>query len=157
MTGKTTKSSRRTTPGWRLTPWNSTPTVRTPAMTTTPRSTKTARRFAAKKLTVGRGTRPQVPARRPRSTRRHRRLVIFFKKMAIARLLSFILFFSNKYYNFYNPTNEKKWPSSIQCWGSNPQPLEHESPPITTRPGLPLKYACFYSPQFKQEGRNKGA
>ena len=25
---------------------------------------------------------------------------------------------------------------SIQCWGLNPQPSEHESPPITTRPGL---------------------
>ena len=23
------------------------------------------------------------------------------------------------------------------CWDSNPRPLEHESPPITTRPGLP--------------------
>ena len=28
-------------------------------------------------------------------------------------------------------------PSSIQHWDSNPLPLEHESPPITTRPGLP--------------------
>ena len=27
--------------------------------------------------------------------------------------------------------------SSIQCWDLNPQPLEHESFPITTRPGLP--------------------
>ena len=32
--------------------------------------------------------------------------------------------------------NVKKCPSSIQCWDSNPRPLEHESPPITTRPGL---------------------
>ena len=31
----------------------------------------------------------------------------------------------------------EKFPSSKQCWDSNPQPLEHESPPITTRPGLP--------------------
>ena len=31
----------------------------------------------------------------------------------------------------------EKCPSSIQGWGSNPQPSEHESPPITTRPGLP--------------------
>ena len=29
----------------------------------------------------------------------------------------------------------KKCPSSILCQDSNPQPLEHESPPITTRPG----------------------
>ena len=30
----------------------------------------------------------------------------------------------------------KKCPSSMRCWNSNPQPTEHESPPITTRPGL---------------------
>ena len=30
----------------------------------------------------------------------------------------------------------KKCPSSIWCQDSNSQPLEHESPPITTRPGL---------------------
>ena len=27
--------------------------------------------------------------------------------------------------------------SSLRCWDSNSQPLEHQSPPITTRPGLP--------------------
>ena len=31
----------------------------------------------------------------------------------------------------------EKSPSSIWWWDSNPWPLEHESPPITTRPGLP--------------------
>ena len=31
----------------------------------------------------------------------------------------------------------KKCPSSKKYRDSNPQPLEHESPPITTRPGLP--------------------
>ena len=31
----------------------------------------------------------------------------------------------------------EKCPSSIRCRDSNSQPLEHESPPITTRPGLP--------------------
>ena len=25
----------------------------------------------------------------------------------------------------------------IRCWDANPRPLEHDSPPITTRPGLP--------------------
>ena len=30
-----------------------------------------------------------------------------------------------------------KFPSSIWCWDSNSQPSERESPPITTRPGLP--------------------
>ena len=34
----------------------------------------------------------------------------------------------------------KKCSSSIQCWDSNLQPLEHESPHITTRPGLPPGY-----------------
>ena len=34
-------------------------------------------------------------------------------------------------------------PSSIRCWDSNPQPLEHGSPTITTRPGLPPM--SFYS------------
>ena len=32
-----------------------------------------------------------------------------------------------------------KYPSSIQCGDLNPRPLEHESPPITNRPGLPPK------------------
>jgi len=31
----------------------------------------------------------------------------------------------------------EKCPSSIRCRDSNPQPSEHKSPPITTRPGLP--------------------
>ena len=31
----------------------------------------------------------------------------------------------------------KDFPSSIQCRDSNSRPLEHESPPITTRPVLP--------------------
>ena len=38
-------------------------------------------------------------------------------------------------------TNQcEKWPSGIWCWDSNPQPLEHESSPITTRPGQYLLF-----------------
>ena len=37
----------------------------------------------------------------------------------------------------------KKCPSSIQCRDSNPQPSERESPPITTRPGLPFGYCTI--------------
>ena len=37
----------------------------------------------------------------------------------------------------------EKCPSSKQCWDSNPRPLEHTSPPITTRPGLPHKWWLF--------------
>ena len=33
-----------------------------------------------------------------------------------------------------------KSPSSIRCWDTNQQPLGCESPPITTRPGLPPNF-----------------
>ena len=35
------------------------------------------------------------------------------------------------------------WPSCIWRQDSNPRPSEHESPPITTRPGLPPLYSFF--------------
>ena len=38
----------------------------------------------------------------------------------------------------------KKCPSSIWCQDSNSQPLEHESPPITTRPGLFVLLSDFH-------------
>ena len=48
--------------------------------------------------------------------------------------------FSNKHhYNFFN---KYMWKMSM-CWDSNPRLSEHESPPITTRPGLPPD--CIYS------------
>ena len=34
--------------------------------------------------------------------------------------------------------------SSIRYRDSNPRPSEHESPPITTRPGLPPKFANMF-------------
>ena len=37
----------------------------------------------------------------------------------------------------------KKCPSSRWCRDSNSRPLEHESPPITTRPGLPPTYLLY--------------
>ena len=40
----------------------------------------------------------------------------------------------------------EKYPSKKQqCWDSNPQPSEHESPPITTRSGLPLPISLCYN------------
>ena len=33
--------------------------------------------------------------------------------------------------------NVKNEPSSLRFWGSNPRPLVHESPPITTMVSLP--------------------
>ena len=45
--------------------------------------------------------------------------------------------FSNKQtVQFLQQIYVKKCPSSIRCWDLNPRPLEHESSPITTRPGL---------------------
>lgn len=40
---------------------------------------------------------------------------------------------------FYNMS--EKCPSSIQCGGSNPQPLGRESPPVTTSKRLPKHWA----------------
>ena len=42
----------------------------------------------------------------------------------------------------------KKCPSSLWCWDSNPWPSGHESPPITTRPGLPPNCAILSSHYF---------
>ena len=39
----------------------------------------------------------------------------------------------------------RKCPSSIQCRDSNTWPLEHESPPLTTRPGLSPMCLFFFS------------
>ena len=48
---------------------------------------------------------------------------------------SFIFVFSIKHYIFYN---KEMWKMSINIcgWDLNPRPLEYETPPITTRPGL---------------------
>ena len=43
--------------------------------------------------------------------------------------------FSNKHYKFLQQIDVKKCPFSIWYRDSNPRPLEHESLPITTRPG----------------------
>ena len=46
---------------------------------------------------------------------------------------------------FLQQINVEKCSSSIGCWDSNPQSLEDESPPITTRLGLPPnKIICCY-------------
>ena len=52
-------------------------------------------------------------------------------------LYHLFLVFSNKHYNFLQQYNVKNFPFSIRCRDSKPQPLGRESPPITTRPGLP--------------------
>ena len=48
------------------------------------------------------------------------------------------LFLSFKHtLQFLQQINVKKCPSSAWCRDLNTQPLQHESPPITTRQGLP--------------------
>ena len=72
---------------------------------------------------------------------------IFFKKNGQPRpLLSFIFgLFKQTSLQFLQQIQEKKCPSSIWCRDLNPQPLEHESPPITTRPGFPPKHVSYLS------------
>ena len=54
--------------------------------------------------------------------------------------LFFYLFssFQTHITNFTTNIYVKQCPSSLRCWDSNPRPSEHESPPITTRPGRPI-------------------
>ena len=69
------------------------------------------------------------------------RIVFFKKKLAILGLF-FVYFRSFQTNNTILTTNQcekMSCPSSIRHWDSNPRPLECESPPITTRPGLPPK------------------
>ena len=61
----------------------------------------------------------------------------FFLKMGHPGLFLFIFIFSIFTTNIWT-----KCPSSIWCWDSNPQPSEHESPPITNRPGRP-PFLCW--------------
>ena len=48
-------------------------------------------------------------------------------------------------------TTNMLWPSSIWRQDLNPQPSVHESPPVTTWPGLPPKH-CVWSKQKIKKG-----
>ena len=65
---------------------------------------------------------------------------VFFKKWANSGLF-FVLFlvFSIKQYNFLQQINEKK--CHVRFQDSNPEPLEHKSSPIITRPRLQATYS----------------
>ena len=73
------------------------------------------------------------------------KILIFLKMNKPRPLLSFIFgLFKQTVPQFYNKYHVKKCPFSIQCQDLNPWLLEHESPPITTRPGLPpIKFDIF--------------
>ena len=62
-----------------------------------------------------------------------------FLKMGQAWPLLLFIFglFKQTPLQFLQRIHVKKFPCSMRCRDSNPQPSEHESPPITTRPGLP--------------------
>ena len=58
----------------------------------------------------------------------------YFFKWAILDLFFVYFHLFKQISQFLQQIIVKKCPSNIRCWDSNPQPLKHESPPITTRP-----------------------
>ena len=64
----------------------------------------------------------------------------FFKIGPTPASFLFIFGLFKQTIQFLQQINVKKCPSSIRRWDSNPRPLERESTPITTRPGLPPIY-----------------
>ena len=73
----------------------------------------------------------------------------FILKMGHPRLV-FHLCWSNQANITIITTNIcEKGPSSICCRRSNPWPSEHDSPPITTRPGLPPSITSFICLLFR--------
>ena len=70
---------------------------------------------------------------------------VFLKNGPSPTSVSFIFVFSNQHYNSYNKYMWKMvYPSSIRRRYSNPRPLEHESPPKTTTPGLEVVFIIFF-------------
>ena len=63
-------------------------------------------------------------------------LALFLKKGYPRPLFRLFSSFQTNITNLTTDISEK-CPSSIWCRDSNPQPSEQESPPLTTRPGLP--------------------
>ena len=75
----------------------------------------------------------------------------FKKKMGQPRpLIHLFSSFQTNITNFTTNMYVKKCPSSIRCWDSNSRPLEHEPPPITTRPGLP-PVKIFFNQSFNHD------
>ena len=89
----------------------------------------------------------------------HLSLYIYFNKMGHPRpllSLNFDLFkcslslsiykcpFPASFFVYLRSFPTKKCTSSIWCHNTNPKPLQHESSPIITRPGLPPFLSTFY-------------
>ena len=77
-----------------------------------------------------------------------------FFKWANPCLFLFIFGLFKQTLQFLQQIYVKKCPSSKPCWDSNPEPSEHESPPITTRPGLLPQgtYRCYNTKSISQPG-----
>ena len=67
-----------------------------------------------------------------------------FFKWAISGLFFICFCLFKQTYQVLLQINVKKCPSRIQCWDLNPQPSEHKSPLITTRPAL-QEYRLYVS------------
>ena len=84
--------------------------------------------------------RPLSPHVRPRMSSQlsqlSQNLFVFLKWTSLGFFYVYFRLFKQAL-QFLQQINVKQCPSSIRHWDSNPQPLEIESPPITTRPGLP--------------------
>ena len=70
-----------------------------------------------------------------------------FLKLAHARPLVYFCFFQTN--NTIFLTNKcEKCPSGFRCWDTNPQPLVHESSPVTTRLGFPPNVILLNYPLY---------
>ena len=65
------------------------------------------------------------------------RIKAFLNGLTPASLIVYFQSFQTNIITNFTANICEKYPSSIWCRDSNPRLLEHESPPITTRPGLP--------------------
>ena len=64
--------------------------------------------------------------------------LMFFKNGPIPASFSvYFRSFQTNIVTIFTTNKCEKCPSSIRCRDSNSQPSDHESPPLTTRPGLP--------------------
>ena len=69
---------------------------------------------------------------------------VFLKKWANPASFSFIFgLFKQTLLQFLQQIKCEKCPSSIQCRDSNSQPTDYQSPPLTTRPGLPFYHVVI--------------
>ena len=72
----------------------------------------------------------------------HFTILVFIKWADRGLFLIYFRLFKHTLNLFLQQIHVSKCPSSIWCRDWNSRPLEHESPPIITRPGLPPYDTC---------------